>query len=625
MNDLQEPSDGAPPVARRWRIGPWRVAGLLLVALLAGVSHARWRAGEDLGIHARPALAAGLVLLIAVDGLIAFVRGGSQAWPRTMAWLTRGATWQAGAGRLVLAGSVIVLFYSIERWQGHRAWTAVARDAAARGEDLSVPPWVSEPLPASENFAELPVFEPIRKMIERRSDYVEDVVEPDLGPLSRVAKWDLTRRLWGARSRMPTVAAWMSGETTDFLAWWRTWPTGANPSGELGTRPDARPGRLPKPGADVGEEGNAERVPALPDGTPVAEAAALVLERWSEFDPVLDAVREGSGRTACRFDLDYERQMWSENPVLPVFNGLVTLLRLRASALLARDRGAEALADLELALQLIEYAGEQPWAIRGTQSLWVVLETMQPVWEGVSRRGWTSEQLETLQRRLESMDLLARYRVGVRNDAFAMADLIESFLPANRGGAQVPIAQRRTEEIDRLYAWIRFVYPTGWSLQNQAALHRHCLDVTAIAVDASGPRVTSGPLDGSVLASRSSDPLFSTFVVPKARQMGEDAHTLFAAAQSAITFAAAACALERYRLMHGIHPETGPTVVPRFLARWPADLHTGKPVAYERMEHGYALRVAGADGVDDGGRPVARDEAKRPRLEDGDLVWRVAK
>ncbi|MCC6234577.1 MAG: hypothetical protein IT580_18180, partial [Verrucomicrobiales bacterium] len=79
---------GYPRVANAWAVlGWWRATALGLVCLATGVSHAWWKQAEALSLHAVPAMALGLAILIVLDGVVAVVRGGSKPWRVTWAWL----------------------------------------------------------------------------------------------------------------------------------------------------------------------------------------------------------------------------------------------------------------------------------------------------------------------------------------------------------------------------------------------------------------------------------------------------------------------------------------------------------------------------------------------------------
>jgi len=62
-----------------------------------------------------------------------------------------------------------------------------------------------------------------------------------------------------------------------------------------------------------------------------------------------------------------------------------------------------------------------------------------------------------------------------------------------------------------------------------------------------------------------------------------------------------AVAVERYRLRHGVLPDTLDDLVPAFLTAVPADPIDGKPIRYKRLKNGYCVYSIGQDAQDDGG------------------------
>jgi hypothetical protein len=122
------------------------------------------------------------------------------------------------------------------------------------------------------------------------------------------------------------------------------------------------------------------------------------------------------------------------------------------------------------------------------------------------------------------------------------------------------------------------------------------------------------------------DPFFLVFLAPRVQGVREEVDLRFPHAQTLINQARVACALERYRLVHGQFPESLDTLVPQFLAELPRDAAAGEPFRYRRTDDGrFLLYARGADGVDDGGRPVKVefDWSGSPVSEPGpgDWVW----
>jgi hypothetical protein len=63
-----------------------------------------------------------------------------------------------------------------------------------------------------------------------------------------------------------------------------------------------------------------------------------------------------------------------------------------------------------------------------------------------------------------------------------------------------------------------------------------------------------------------------------------------------------AFALAAYRCDHKTYPKTLDALAPKYLAKVPDDLFTGKPLIYRPSENGYLLYSLGPDGKDDEGR-----------------------
>jgi hypothetical protein len=83
--------------------------------------------------------------------------------------------------------------------------------------------------------------------------------------------------------------------------------------------------------------------------------------------------------------------------------------------------------------------------------------------------------------------------------------------------------------------------------------------------------------------------------------------------------AAAALAVERYRLARGSLPESLGQLVPGYLAAVPVDPFDGLPLRFQRTDRGFAVYSVGEDRKDDGGK----EEPRKKEGETYDLVFRV--
>jgi hypothetical protein len=79
---------------------------------------------------------------------------------------------------------------------------------------------------------------------------------------------------------------------------------------------------------------------------------------------------------------------------------------------------------------------------------------------------------------------------------------------------------------------------------------------------------------------------------------------VFASAEARGDAAAAALAVERYRLRHGRLPEKLSDLVPEFLTTAPIDPYDRKPLRYVVQKDGYTIYSIGQNGIDEGGKEI---------------------
>ena len=117
------------------------------------------------------------------------------------------------------------------------------------------------------------------------------------------------------------------------------------------------------------------------------------------------------------------------------------------------------------------------------------------------------------------------------------------------------------------------------------------------------------------------DNWFSKILPGVAKQMRTIPGTL-----AVLRCAAAALALERYRLAHGRWPEALEALTPNLLAQVPADAYDGQPLRVRRLDDSVIVYSVGPDGEDNGGRidrrnPGASGTDLGFRLWDVDKRW----
>ena len=170
-------------------------------------------------------------------------------------------------------------------------------------------------------------------------------------------------------------------------------------------------------------------------------------------------------------------------------NRLLRLVRLRASAELAANRPEAAFEDVKLVLRLADYGRQRPkpGSMAYCHHLLAVVDALQPIWEGLAQRAWTSGQIAELQRQLAGLDFLKDFDDSVRADALTIAAFVERMIPT----ASPKPARELFAGVDeqRALDFVRLVYPVGWSLQDQASIHRFHLEHASHYLDLSARRI----------------------------------------------------------------------------------------------------------------------------------------
>lgn len=592
--------------ARKWL---WPGLAAVVLTVWTIYSHITW-SGRLGKIHGVVAFFLGVLALLLVNGLVRLTAG---AWRNGWRWLFGRNAWRVCGWTTLFAISTVVLFYNVELWRGKRAWAAVVREAQARGESLEYKTLIPPPPPEAQNFARAPLFAPF---FEARSGAAFSLSGSDLpAPLREIQRFAVR-----FHQHQAAFAPWFIGHETDFAELWRFhFP---------------KQGRARQFGRDeMGSSLQHIPPPLLAETagfTNDLEIAAALLVELEKFRLALDVLHPFSERPDAWFPLDERltEHLFVSRQGATV-NGLLRLLRLRASAELALGRPEAAFDDVKFILRLGDLGRRkpQPTSLAYAFHHLAVVDALQPLWEGLSRRCWTEGQVAEAQRQLGPLDFLSDYANAVHADALLLAMFVDTFIPVSK---PIPVRSLFNDaDRQRTLNFLRLVYPVGWSFQNQAAIHQFRFQTTSRYLDVNTRRVVGrrhGAKPGGLFTS--SDPLFPFLMTPRAWQLYDDASESFPLAQTAVDLATLACALERHRLADGEFPTTLDALVPRFVAKLPQDIITGEPLKYRRTDDGgFVLYAVGFNGVDDGGKPSVRltnwrgEPEPRFDLDGNDWVW----
>jgi hypothetical protein len=501
---------------------------------------------------------------------------------------------------LVVGGfSVIVVFYAEESWRGKRAWAALQREAAARGESLELSSVFPPPVPDDQNFALAP---DVGRLL--------GFAEPGSGKPRESAPSAVFYH--GAGDKWP-AATWLFQQATDLAAWqtfFRRHPV--------------------TPSTPTNDTLSWLAFPVASEPQTPAEDVLLALSR---YDTALAVLRAANQRPKVRYPFAYDDGWFAltgsrYSPVESIY-AAAHILCLRAVAELAQDQSEAALQDTLLALRLADSFRQQPYDQLHRSRAAMLRLCLQPVWEGLAGHRWNEAQLLTLQQRFADMDLLPEFRVWARGETFMMMNLADQFHDFLKGRGS-PLGDRlaSAEDADRFWAWLfRVVYPVGWLYQDKVWIYRFYERRTDVskALDLSNAQQWQAEM------RRAIDPALLIMVAPKLQEVVREGAQGVLFFQTVCQEVTVACALERCRLAQGQYPGSLDALVPTWLKQVPTDLLAagGAPLKYRReADGGFVLYSVGLNRVDDQGKPGLPQEDWRgvqsdsPRLDEGDWVWR---
>jgi len=584
------PPTSAPSVLERWIVG-------VLSVIVAGVIVAwAWEASER--VMQFVFIVAGFVLVLLLVLSIA-------AWRHGFRWFFSRRAWRFYAWLVAGIISVLVLFYAEESWRGKRAWAALQREAAARGESLELSSVAPPPVPDEDNFALATGVAEVLGYAARGPGAVQAPADVDSGILSFNQE----------RHQKRPLANWALQQATDLAAWQKFFRQ--------------------HPLTDSAPTDKAIDQLAFPVAPKPQAPAEDVLLALSRYDAALAVLRAASQRPKVRYPIAYEDGLFALQRLNHHFEqnlpATVRILCLRAVAELAQDRTDAALQDTLLALRLADSLRQEPYNQLHHARAAMLQLCLQPVWEGLALHRWKEAQLLTLQQHFAEMDLLREFRLRVRGETLVTMNLADQFQALLEGRRSALERGLGSDFEEWFWIWVaRVAYPRGWLYQDKAWIYRFYEQRSDVAkaLDNANRR------QGSAELRRATDPFLLMLVVPRLKEVFHQASPSALYLQTACQEASVACALERYRLAQGQYPKSLAALIPTWLKQIPADLldPKGSPLKYRcEPDGGFVLYSIGLNRVDDHGKPVPVHESQhhgaKPfeepflHLDQGDWAW----
>lgn len=346
---------------------------------------------------------------------------------------------------------------------------------------------------------------------------------------------------------------------------------------------------------------------------------------WSDqFKPDFDAIREALKRPHAQIEGDYRHPATVPIPNFKTMRPLCHTLQRRAEASLMLGKPDEALKALELMHDLGRMLEGKPTGrpkSMVTPMLHVAFVGVhaRTVAEGLQLRAWNEGQLAAIQKQLKQVNLPQECVEGFRSERAGFIRLLEIMRVEGTGGF-TPSGGNQTSNSPTNRSG-HGIFPRGWWEQNYTFIAA-TYQLHVEAFDPTNNVVRHGKL-AEVNQAMGSLKKFNPYTFFAMLGLPNFSSAVYSTAynQTLADQAMIACALERYRLANGRHPDSLSALTPRFLDAIPRDLMNGEPLKYRLTGDGdFVLYSAGRDMVDNGGKQSVGGAGGAVK-EEGDWVW----
>ena len=539
--------------------------------------------------------------MIALLALIGFACGIVSFFLALIPPVRRLFAWLLQRRFLILAGlgTLVGLFYALENWRGHRAWSNFEHEWEAKGERFDINSLIPPAVPDEDNFYATKPWERFRfistngvRVWENDKSHEEPVLDA-----------------YGSRGGPEGRASISTGIRTDLKAW-QEYYRGTNnlfPSAD---------GKLTN---------------YFPISTTAQTPAKDVLLALSKYQDTLRQLHDAARRPHARFWINYEDSFGAWFPHLSRLKGCVQYLNLHAIASLSEGDSETAMNDLQLSFKLGDSINSEPVLISYLVQVAMSRLRNVAIWEGLLDHRWSDAQLVKIGDALARENHLARYQLGMRGERAFCNDSFDQMRRTRNPYlfGDEPSSDQTAALLDATLGHSAFrLLPGGWFDQNKRSVSRMHVEFILPAVDVermiASPRTTSR-MDAECTkraAAISPYNMFSYMLLPALGKAAQKA----AEGQCNVDLARIAIALERHRLAHGNYPETLDALVPQFIAKLPHDVINGQPLKYRRnADASFILYSVGWNETDDSGA-VVMTTGKTPSVDPkkGDWVWNSA-
>jgi hypothetical protein len=490
--------------------------------------------------------------------------------------------WSWGFLKFILVSvTLIILFYVEEDWRGARAWAATKAEWEAKGESFDFNKFIPPPVPDDQNLAAIPLF----KLEPVKSTYNETTYMTQVA-LKRAMRDDLPSL------DFPNMGKWQQGELPDM-------------------------GKIKKTMA-------ANYALAFKNTTPPDDSLAQFNAIYPFFTDFLSAA---ATHPDFRINFDYTISPPAARPFGPITDPIKLSKILTLHAILALDHHQPdlALQDIKINYELLSGVKRDPTLVGGLVAIGMNAINGAAIYNGLVQHEWNDAQLVELDQALQPINFLADFQFAMRSEVAQSTANVEFFQHANRSKMEKLFGRSYLESpVAHIFD---FPWPSGWWDSNKSRMATLVFQSLA-GVDPKECLVfpkEAADLQHQIEEAKASWSAYAPWNILADIAAGPitNATSKFAQAQVCIDEARIACALERYRLAHGVYPDSLDALAPACIDELPHDIMNGQPYRYQLRPDGtYLLYSVGWNQTDDGGKVVFMKDA--PALIDytqGDWVW----
>ncbi|RBP35185.1 hypothetical protein DES53_12511 [Roseimicrobium gellanilyticum] len=499
---------------------------------------------------------------------------------------------------LVCSGAgLLVLYVGLTIWINHsgsHAWRSAQERLAREGVVLDLAAVKVAPIPASDNFCDIPLLAGINQFVDGDEAQGEPAAKRKaveaLGPPPLV---DGFSRPWITNKNNEAAPL-------DLKEWSRWLRDGGHP------------------------------MPVNDPSNPARE----VLAALSYQDKAVAEMAAAADRPMARLQPDWTKEPLPELLVTRSTATLTTLqnlsmgLTLRAKAAAQAGDVARAHEAALILVRVTEATLEEPFALGLLVGITSAAQLSNVVRELAYFHCGSAEDFSRLRRAMERVNLRLA-TVQAFKEEIAVFVNASFYMDKHRMEATPWLDDR---ELKSALQWTGWLIPKGWFESNAAAISNMTLDYVVLPVrDRSWAdvMVSQRQMEDHLMRARkkwwrNTDQWMALLAMPTYTRIVE--RTVYG--QCLWDQAIIACALEQYHKEHAGYPERLSDLAPLVTRALPLDTFSARPMGYRTTPEGrYVLWGVGFDGVDDNGyRPKEKGGRNRPSNRDykGDWVLEFA-